>query len=139
MSDLSALELARRFAQVLDADDFAALAELLAPDCAYSVGGEILVGPAAILASYRAASAWARAHIDFVAYESSVRASPDGRAVVTFVDRLEHAGHRHEHRCEQWLSVGAQGRVRAIEHVDLPGEPEALRAFFAAAGIDQAG
>lgn len=128
------LTTAERFASALDREDYAAAEACLAPDCEYHIRGMVHAGPAAILASYRAAGEGAAARFDSVRYESSVRPAPDGGAVIGFVDHLERRGERHTHRCEQRLSFDASGRIRRIEHVDLPGEREALAAFLAGAG-----
>lgn len=126
---------ARRFAQALDREDYAAAMACLAPDCEYAIRGVVHRGPETIVASYRAAGEWGAGKLDGVRYESSVRAEPAGGATVTFVDHLEHRGARHTHRCEQRLGFDAAGRIRRIEHVDLPGEREALEGFFARVGI----
>jgi len=129
------LAVAERFAAALDREDYAAAAACLAPDCEYVIRGRVLRGPEAVLASYREAGEWGAGKLDEVRYESSVRAGPGGGATVTFVDHLEHRGARHTHRCEQRLEFAADGRIRRIEHVDLPGEREALEGFFSRVGI----
>ncbi len=53
------------------------------------------------------------------------------------MDHLRHAGHAHTHRCEQHLDFDDAGLITRIRHVDLPGEQEALRAFFAVVGLDR--
>ena len=133
------LDIARRFAQALDREDYVVAASCLAPDCVYAIRGRVLRGPEAIVASYREAGEWGAGRLDGVRFESSVRADAAGAAAVTFVDHLEHRGERHIHRCEQRLELDAAGLVRRIEHVDLPGEPEALEGFFARAGIASKG
>ncbi len=144
MNAVDATAVARNFAAALDAEDYARAAALLAPGCRYSIGDRVLVGPEAIVASYRENGDWVAATLDGYAYESSVaalrlRVAPGGGAgaVITFVDLLEHAGHRHRHTCRQHLTVNAAGRIAAIEHEDLPGEPEKVRAFFDAVGIER--
>lgn len=130
-----ALETARALAEALDRSDEAAARPLLAPGCVYDLGGRRLVGPDAILASYRASAEWATAHFDQVRYESRVRPETAGRVAVTYVDHLARGGRSLTYTCEQWLTVDADGRVARIEHRDLPGEPEALRAYFDAVGL----
>lgn len=133
------LDIARRFAQALDREDYVVAASCLAPDCVYAIHGRVLCGSEAIVASYREAGEWGAGQLDHVRFESSVRAGETGGAVVTFVDHLERRSQRHTHRCEQRLELDAAGLVRRIEHVDLPGEPEALEGFFARAGIASKG
>jgi hypothetical protein len=126
---------AERFARALDREDYDAAALYLAPDCEYSIRGRVHRGSQAVLASYREAGEWGAANLDGVRFESSVRAAGDGGAIVTFVDHIEHRGQRHTHRCEQRLEFDTAGLVRRIEHVDLPGEREALEGFLRSAGV----
>jgi hypothetical protein len=133
------LDSARRFAQALDREDYVVAASCLAPDCVYAIHGRVLCGSEAIVASYREAGEWGAGQLDHVRFESSVRAGETGGAIVTFVDHLERRSQRHTHRCEQRLELDAEGLVRRIEHVDLPGEREALEGFFTRAGIASKG
>jgi hypothetical protein len=129
------LAVAERFAQALDGEDYAAARLCLAPDCEYSIRGVVHRGADAILAAYREAGEWGAAQLDGVRFESSVRAGDGGGAIVAFVDHLECRGEELTHRCEQRLAFDEVGRIRRIEHVDLPGEREALEGFFARVGI----
>jgi hypothetical protein len=129
------MKVAERFAQALDREDYAAAASCLASACEYSIRGRVHRGVEAILAAYREAGSWAASELDGVRFESSVRLVRGGGAVVTFVDHLERAGEQVTHRCEQRLAFDEAGKICRIEHVDLPGEREALAAFFARVGI----
>lgn len=135
------LAVAARFAHALDREDYGAAAACLAPTCEYSIGSEMHRGPEAIIATYRESGEWAAAQLDSVRYESSVRPSVDapGGAIVTFTDHIEARGHRLAHRSEQRLWFDEAGRIRLIEHVDLPGERDALEVFFAQVGIARLG
>lgn len=128
----------RELAAALDRDDFAAAAALIAEGCEYRIGGRVLRGPAEIVASYRASSQWARARLDGVAYESEVEPPCPSGIGVRFFDHLTVGGRRHTHVCRQVFTVGAEGRVTRIVHHDLPGEPESLRAFLEACGVEPA-
>ena len=120
----------------LDADDFPAARAFLAGDCVYETGSETRQGPDAILASCAAASAWARRAFDDVRYASEVGPASGATAAVTFTDYLLKAGGRwHRHRCRQEFTVGAGGRIVRIVHRELPGEREALEAYFRECGI----
>lgn len=127
----------RAIARALDQDDFETVARWLADDCVYETGRATLRGPSAIVASYAEASAWGRRHLDAVRYESAVEPVAGAEVAVRFTDRLEHRGRTHTHVCRQAFTVGAAGRVTRIVHHDLPGEPEALRAFFAGCGLER--
>jgi limonene-1,2-epoxide hydrolase len=128
------IALAEQFARALDREDYDEAARLLAPDCEYLSPKETLVSTQAIVASYREAGDWVKANIDAVAYESSVR-SEGSDAVVTFVDRLTHAGQSHTYACEQVLSFASDGAIRRIVHRELPGQREAVDAFLGRAGV----
>ena len=127
-----------RLARALDGDDLPAAAECLAPDCVYETGRESLRGPAAIVASYAAASAWARRALDDVRCESAVEPPRDGVIPVLFTDYLMKAGGKwHRYRCRQEFAVGATGLVTRIVHRELPGERESLEAYFREQGIER--
>ena len=125
-------------ARALDADDFAAARTFLASECIYETGSETHHGPEAILASYAAASAWARRVFDEVRYESVVEPAVGTAATVNFMDYLLKAGARwHRHRCRQEFTVGPGGRVVRIVHHEIAGERDAVEAYFRECGIER--
>ena len=93
------------------------------------------MGATAIVSSYREASAWAKDHLDSIQYASRVEDANESRAAVIFIDHITHQGRCHSYQCQQLLSVGANGEIVRIQHVELPGQREALNAFFATVGI----
>lgn len=136
-----ALDVLTEWAQALDVDDFGRVRALLSPHCVYHMRGTELVGPDAICGSYAEAAAWGRSKLDGLVYESSIARTDAGQGhgagTVRFVDHLEHAGERHTHTCEQKVELGEDGLVVRIEHVDLPGEREAVEAWFAKVGLER--
>jgi hypothetical protein len=134
MTAFESRTLARRFAQLLDADDLERLGPMLAAGCVYDTGREVLEGPAAVLASYRDASTRARGRFDRLRFDSELVAADDHSAVVLFRDHLTLRGHTHVHICHQRVTFGADGLVTRIEHHELPGERERLEAFLARGG-----
>ena len=129
-------EVVAKLARALDGDDFPAARACLAADCVYETKRETLRGPEAIIASYAAASAWARRAFDDVRYESQVGAIAGATASVTFTDYLLKAGGRwHRYRCQQEFTVDADDRIARIVHREIPGERERLDAYFAECGI----
>lgn len=124
------LERVRRFAIVLDNNDFAAAGGYLAHECTYESPKGLLVGRDAILASY-ATAAGSKSHIlDRVVNTSNVVERGENRYVIEYTDRV-HAGRlAHTYRCEQHV-ITANGQILAISHVELDGERPALEAFFA--------
>ena len=80
----------------------------------------------------------ARRAFDEVRYESEVGPVDGETASVTFTDYLMKAGGRwHRHRCRQEFTVDASGRITHIVHREIPGEREALDAYFAECGVER--
>ena len=129
------IDVVRRFAAALDAEAYEAAEVLLDGDCMYRIRGETIRGSGAIVGSYRGNGDTAARVFDEIAYGSEVRGGEDGWVVIRFWDRITHRSERLEHVCEQWVRVGASGRIERIEHRDLPGERERLAVFRARFGL----
>ncbi|MDP7030344.1 MAG: hypothetical protein QF733_09000 [Phycisphaerales bacterium] len=129
---MGALETAR----TLDQSGSTTAASVIAEGCAYTRPDTVITGRDAILASYRSADEWGQSSLDQVVFESSVRPHEDGRFAIEYLDLLTRRGHQHEHRCRQIVTVQA-GLITHMEHVDLPGQPEALRACFEQVGVQR--
>ena len=141
MNTLAPAEVTRvatSLARALDRNDFIEAAMWIATDCVYEVRGDVIVGSAAILASYADTATWAEKAFDEVRYESVVE-EPNGETVaVLYTDYLlKVPGQWHRHRCRPHLTVGAAGRVVRIVHEDLPGAMESLERYFEACGIER--
>jgi hypothetical protein len=130
MNSVHSLTIARLFAAALDRSEFDAAARYLAPDCRYQIGGELLIGPDAIIASYRESDEWGKRALDQVLYESQVEQT-GGDLSVLFADRITHHGETHEYRCRQHLWLDDAGLIARILHEELPGERASLTEFFA--------
>jgi hypothetical protein len=131
----SVSSVATSFAFALDTDNYEALADLLSADCEYVAKSAVFHGSAAIIASYRDASTWAKARIHSVTYESSVRVVNDENALVTFIDHLEDSGSTHSYCCEQSLTIGPDGKICRIVHLEIPGQREAVDSFLLQIGV----
>ncbi|HXM18093.1 MAG TPA: hypothetical protein VN934_04720 [Candidatus Tumulicola sp.] len=122
---------AERFAAALDRDDFGEASELLAWDCRYEISNtEALLGPAAIVGSYRAHSERAKQSFDEVSYESQVETEKDGAIPVLFIDKIRKGSRHHVYSCRQFVSINAANRITKIRHEELQGERERLRRFL---------
>jgi hypothetical protein len=130
---------ASEFALMLDEDDYARAATFLSPRCAYDTGAATLVGPDAIIASYRASSEKARRLFDSIEYISEIAGATADTATILYIDRITHKGETHEYRCRQRIRWGADGLIAAIVHEDIPGERERLRAYCERVGVDLGG
>ncbi len=113
MPSADPLTIARLFAAALDRCDFTEASRYLSPDCRYQIGGGELIGPEAIIGSYRDSAEWGSRTLEQVIYESEVEEGQDGLSVL-FTDRILHHGQKHE---------------------ELPGEREALDQFFKHCGV----
>jgi ribosomal protein S18 acetylase RimI-like enzyme len=130
---------AERFATALDEENYDGVAGLLSAECEYAAPKGLLIGRQAILASYRDAGVWVKSNIQIVRYESTVRITDENRAIVTFIDHLEHNGLTHTYTCQQEVDLDSGGFICRIVHQELPGEREAVESFLRVAGIDRAG
>jgi len=117
-----------RFAKSLDNEDYAAAKSLLSDACEYACRGELYHGPRAIIASYEGNGNAANT-FDSIHYESQVVAEPTGKFRIHFSDHITHGGQHFLFRCEQLIEIDDLGRIARIEHVDLPGQVEALSEF----------
>jgi len=129
-------EAVRNLARALDRDDYAAAAQLIAPNCVYDTGQEVLTGTDDIVASYQANSAWGRHQFDGLIFESRVSPPTGQRVAVRFVDIIRKGSLEYRHECIQEFTVGKDGKVVRIVHQDLPGETEALYDFYRQCGIE---
>lgn len=124
------VEVGRRFAAALDAEDYDAVRALLADSCVYRKGAELHTGAEAVVASYQRIGNSARDRFDKLEYTSAVTARGDNEAAIEFTDRITHGGATHVYRCRQRIRTDGAGRIERIEHEELPGERERLNAFL---------
>jgi hypothetical protein len=132
---------AQVFADALDHNDFERAATMLAPTCRYDLTAAsfsaegTLVGPDAILESYRWHDARARRLFDHVDYSSVVETVDGVTAVIRFTDVLEKAGQRHTYSCRQRTTVNDAAFIELIVHEDIPAETVAVRVFMERVGV----
>lgn len=137
-----AMTLVYRVAAALDRDDFVMASGFVHPECVYESPGGRMVGRDAIIDSYRKNAEWARAAFDRIEYESSVEPMADGRFRVTYTDRTWHTPRTtapeplaHVYQCQQILTVNEDGLITHIEHVEIPGQRQALEAYLTKCGV----
>jgi hypothetical protein len=129
------VQVAERFARLLDGRDYDALGELLLTDCEYELKGDVVRGRAAIVEEYRQSTEWAFDVFDRVEFSSIVNVESQTSARVTFFDELFLGSQTHRYMCQQILTAHDNGRIERILHVDLAGEEAALEAFFTKCGV----
>lgn len=132
---MNAVETVAVFAKALDAEDFETAAAMLTPECEYASPDGTLIGPDAIVASYRSHAERARWRLDEVEYESVVEPAEDGTVRVLYVDRIRLGEHRHEYRCRQVLTVAPGRGIVRIAHEEIAGEAERVLAFYERCGL----
>jgi hypothetical protein len=129
------VQVAERFARLLDGRDYHALVELLSADCEYECRGGMVCGSAAIVEEYRRSTEWAFDVLDRIDFSSTIDFESPNTAKVTFFDYLRLGSEVHRHTCQQILTTNENSQIKRIVHVDLPGEKARLEAFFEECGI----
>jgi hypothetical protein len=141
LSEEEVRAIAQAFADSLDRNDFERLTTMIAPTCRYDLTKAALttegtlVGPDAILESYRWHDARARKLFDRVDYSSAVEAVEGMTAVIRFTDVLEKMGKRHTYGCRQRITVNDSAVIESIVQEDFPAETVAVRAFMERVGV----
>jgi hypothetical protein len=128
-------EIAHRFANALDQENYEAVRVMLAPDCRYEGRTETLVGPDAIVSSYRHHGATAQRLFDTIEYRSEPVRIDDHTACIRFFDSISKHGRTHVYQCQQRLQLRSDGLIASIRHEELPGARERLLEFCAACGV----
>ena len=134
----SPLEYVEALAQALDDDDYVAAASTMADRVEYTIGEELIHGPQAVVASYRASSEMARRLFDEVGYGHEVVPTDDPYSFrVIYSDVLTVGGETLTHTAEQTVTVAPDEGVVRIINVDLPGEREKVDRFMARHGLER--
>lgn len=129
-------ETAIQFGQSLDNDQFEATAKLLAPDCRYAIGDDVLTGPVSICESYERNMIAGRKKLDVLEWgQSRIEAISPSEYFVHFTDYLTHKGKSYTHRCKQKLTVNEGGLITAIEHIHDQEEQDRLDQFYREVGL----
>jgi hypothetical protein len=131
---MQAQKVAERLAAALNAEDYEAVGRLLSVECVYHSPEGPLIGPAAIIASYRGHGASGRDRFEKIEYATQVDGQSPTGAIITFFDRVKRNGRWHEFRCRQHVSIDAGGHVMEIRHEEIAGERERLREFDSGVG-----
>ena len=132
----SPLEVARRLARALDADDFDAARLLLHSDVTYRIGADEYRGPDDVLRSYSEGSTRARTLFDRVDFDHTVIGLMNDRTVrVDFSDRLEVADDVLVHHSVQDIEVGPDSTVISIVDRPVVGQRERIDAFLISHGL----
>ncbi len=123
-------EVALRFAAALDTEDYAVVRTCLVDDCVYESPRGELIGPDAIVESYRANGDSARQRFDSIVYRHEIEPLGEGWFKIEFIDELHARGRSHVFRCNQRVQIG-KGQIVRIDHEEIPGQREQLNLFCA--------
>lgn len=130
------LEVVETLATALDHDDYETARSLLDPEVTYEVGGESIVGPEAVVQSYRRASEMAHALFDEVEYDHEiVNSSDESTFLIRYRDSLMVEDEIHVHLAEQEVTLGRDMLVTQIVDQVVPGERKKVDEFMARHGI----
>ena len=129
-------EIAQQFGKSLDQDDFTITMDLLAADCIYEMGAEILKGPKDITASYEQNMLAGRKKMDKLEWgESKIDMISENEYIVNFTDYLFHNGEQYTHRCQQRLLINSSQKITKIEHIQNDEEQHRLTSWYKSVGI----
>ena len=130
------VEVARRFAKALDAEDYQTARAFLSAECEYTCRGSIFQGPDAIIASYQGTGDGAKRNFDSIHYESAVTGLSATTSLIHFTDHLCHRNERLTFKCQQQVEVNTDNLIIRIEHIDLAGQREALAEYMKKVGLE---
>lgn len=130
------LKFAQAFGEHLSKDDFHGLEQLLAENCKYTRGVKSVYGAVDIAAYYERNAALADQKLDWgEGGEPKSKMLDKQQAEVLLTEFIKHNGLQHTYQYKSLLTFDAQGKIKEIEHQDLPAEEVALKDYYRRAGI----
>lgn len=130
--DQRILETAEALAKALDKDDFETAKSLMGPGVVYQIGDDRLVGPEAVVDSYRRASGMAHALFDTVDYDHVIQGVIEQNTVrIRYSDLLGVGEDQHSHIAVQDITIDPTLGIVEIVDRPVPGEREKLDGFLA--------
>jgi len=128
-------EVAEKFGESLDNDEFEITKETLSQHCKYIIGKQILIGPENICNSYEQNMIEGRRKLDKLEWgKSRIELINKSEYFVHFTDFLTHKGINYTHRCKQKLGI-REGKIIQIEHIEDTEEQERLDEFYQKVGL----
>lgn len=130
------IAIATQFGSSLDSDQYEETAKVIADDCKYIIGEEVLIGPKAICGSYEQNMLEGRAKLDKLVWgKCRIEMIDYDHYFVHFTDYLGHKGEHHTHCCKQKLTISRKGEITKIEHIHDAEEQGKLDAFYRKVGL----
>jgi hypothetical protein len=127
---------ADQFASLMDENRYEEAAALLAENCSYKIRETRIDGRDAIIDSYVANYKKGLGKLDEIQFLSNVVQLGGNRFQLEYLDRIRKGDVWHEHRCNQIITFEGDA-IADIQHVDLPGEVEALHEFYLKVGLER--
>jgi len=128
--------IARKFGEYLDQDDFNNFKSILADNCIYEIGDKILKTKDSISGLYEQNMREGKLKFDELIWgKSEIKKVNEDQFDVYFSDFLKHKGLEHNYKCKQIITIDAENLVTKITHTELPGEKESLQAFYKKVGL----
>lgn len=136
MENNAKLNVAIKFGQTLDNDDFENFKKILDPKCHYEIGCQVLTTNDSIAGLYEKNMKAGKLKFDELRWgEAEVKQVNENDFDVYFSDFLKHQGIAHNYKCKQRITINDQNLVEKIEHIELPGEKEKLTAYYQKVGL----
>jgi hypothetical protein len=123
------LQIVQQFATAVDSNRYEDAAKLLAVNCEYHYSEGNYQGRVSVINIYRMNHLQMKKMFDEVMYSSWVDNMTNGLFKINFLDKIRKGALWHELRSSQLIKCQNEFIVD-IEHRDVAGEAEGLRAFY---------
>ncbi len=129
-------ETAIRFGNSLDQDDYSTTRFVLADECEYIIGEDIINGPIAISKSYEDNMIEGRKKLDKLEWGTcEIEDISATEFYVHFTDYLTHNSKEYIHKCKQKVTVGINNKIIKIEHIEDLEEQDRLNSYYKSVGL----
>lgn len=129
--------IAKKFGEYLDQDDFENFKKILSKNCIYHIAEQVLEGRKSVSSLYEKNMKEGKAKFDKLVWGKSETVKiNEHQFEVYFSDFLMHKGIEHHYKCKQRISINQNKLVEKILHIELPGEKESLTMFYEKVGLN---
>jgi hypothetical protein len=123
------MNLAEKFATLIDRKEFELAAEMVAEDCVYVGEASPHEGRRGVIAMYREYASEMSKAFDEVHYNSAVELIDGDTCRIEFTDSIRKGEKWHDLKTAQIIRFNSEGLVAQIEQREIPGELQAMRIF----------
>jgi hypothetical protein len=124
------MNLAEKFATLIDRKEFDLAAEMVAEDCVYVGDASPHEGRRGVIAMYREYASEMGKAFDEVRYNSTVEVIDGDTCRIVFTDSIRKGEKWHDAKTAQIIRFNSEGFVVQIEQKEIPGELQAMRSFM---------